>query len=111
MYYPKLTTQPVPDYIIENTIDDKIEARENIENQTPISTNSDGETVNPEGEPANTEEIKKFTLLTSSTGRVMQPRKFYKRNIKQYMLNQEIIITFFKTKKMRKMKKTTTQVH
>ena len=54
-----------------------MKARENIENQTPISTNPNNKTVNPEGEPANTEEIKKFALVVSSTGRVMQPRKFY----------------------------------
>ena len=77
MYYPKLTIQSIPDYIIENTIDDKIEARENIENQTPISTTHNGETVNPEGEPAKTKEIKKFIPVTSSTARVMQPRKCY----------------------------------
>ena len=71
MYYLKPTTEPVPDYIIENTIDNEMEAGENIENQTHISTNSDGETANLEREWANTEEIKKFILVTSSTGRVI----------------------------------------
>ena len=50
MYYLKPTTEPVPDYIIENTIDNEMEAGENIENQTHISTNSDGETANLERE-------------------------------------------------------------
>ena len=64
-------------YIIENIINNKKEAGENIENQTPISTNPNSETINPERELANTKEIKKFTLVISSTRRVMQLRKFY----------------------------------